>query len=137
MDIVETERFTEMSWKVLRLAQDKARRLKHHYIGTEHILVGILRAEGGIGAKALTNLNVNLKQVRYEINNIMNTNQDAETDKTQKLDTIVKCFGCGKYFKGSSITKVKAIKVTEGEVYLCRKCEQTIENNLGLYCMCG
>lgn len=53
--------------KVIELAVDEARRLHHHYIGTEHLLLGLLREGDGIAAKVLEKLNVNLKKARAEV----------------------------------------------------------------------
>jgi ATP-dependent Clp protease ATP-binding subunit ClpA len=58
------ERFTERARQVVVLAQEEARALKHNYIGTEHLLLGILRVEEGIGAQALEALDVSLEEVR-------------------------------------------------------------------------
>ncbi len=53
--------------KVIELAVDEARRLHHHYIGTEHMLLGLLREGEGIAAKVLEKLNVDLKKARVEV----------------------------------------------------------------------
>ena len=50
------ERFTERARQVVVLAQDEARALKHNYIGTEHILLGLLREEEGLAARVLESL---------------------------------------------------------------------------------
>ncbi len=54
------ERFTERARQVVVLAQEEARSLKHNYIGTEHLLLGMLREEEGIAAQVLTTIDVNL-----------------------------------------------------------------------------
>jgi ATP-dependent Clp protease ATP-binding subunit ClpC len=58
------ERFTERARQVVVLAQDEARGLKHNYIGTEHILLGLLREEEGLAARVLESLGVTLKGCR-------------------------------------------------------------------------
>jgi ATP-dependent Clp protease ATP-binding subunit ClpC len=58
------ERFTEPARQVVVLAQDEARSLGHNYIGTEHILLGLLREEDGLGARVLGELGVRLEVVR-------------------------------------------------------------------------
>jgi len=58
------EKFSERARRVLTLAQEEAQHLNHSYIGTEHILLGLLREEEGVAAKVLTNLNVSLGKVR-------------------------------------------------------------------------
>src|SRR5918996_3897711 len=65
------ERFTERARQVVVLAQDEARRLKHNYIGTEHILLGLLREEEGLAARVLETLEVTLEGVRSEVARIV------------------------------------------------------------------
>jgi len=60
-------RFTERARKVIFLAREEARRLDHDYLGTEHILLGLIREGEGIGAAALQNLTIDLAQVRAEV----------------------------------------------------------------------
>jgi ATP-dependent Clp protease ATP-binding subunit ClpC len=61
------ERFTERARQVVVLAQDEARALEHNYIGTEHILLGLLREEEGIAARALERLGVTLEETRAQV----------------------------------------------------------------------
>jgi ATP-dependent Clp protease ATP-binding subunit ClpA len=61
------ERFTEPAREVVVLAQDEARALKHDYIGTEHLLLGLLREEEGVAARALENLDVTVEEARAEV----------------------------------------------------------------------
>jgi ATP-dependent Clp protease ATP-binding subunit ClpC len=58
------ERFTERARQVVVLAQEEARALKHNYIGTEHILLGVLREEEGLGCRALESYDFTVEQVR-------------------------------------------------------------------------
>jgi ATP-dependent Clp protease ATP-binding subunit ClpC len=58
------ERFTERARQVVVLAQDEARGLKHNYIGTENLLLGLLREEQGLAARVLESLDINVKGVR-------------------------------------------------------------------------
>ncbi|GFN22822.1 ATP-dependent Clp protease ATP-binding subunit [Thermanaeromonas sp. C210] len=64
-------RFTERAHRVLRLAQEEARHLNHPAVGTEHLLLGLLRDGDSVAARALTALGVNLKAVRAEIRKII------------------------------------------------------------------
>jgi len=73
------ERFTERAQKVLYFAQEEARNLKHPAIGTEHILLGLLREGEGVGAKALMALGIDLNKVKETINKLVNVGQEAVT----------------------------------------------------------
>jgi ATP-dependent Clp protease ATP-binding subunit ClpC len=64
------ERFTERARQVVVLAQDEARTLRHNYIGTEHILLGLLR-EGGAGADALQPFDVSIEDVQAQVARII------------------------------------------------------------------
>ncbi|MBP5232906.1 MAG: NDP-hexose 4-ketoreductase, partial [Planctomycetes bacterium] len=59
--------FTPKAKKVLELAMEEARNLEHNYIGTEHLLLGLLREHEGMAAQVLLNLNVRLEDVRAEV----------------------------------------------------------------------
>jgi ATP-dependent Clp protease ATP-binding subunit ClpA len=61
------ERFTELARQAVVLAQDEARAFKHNYIGTEHLLLGVLRVEDGMGARALEAVDVSLEEVRAQV----------------------------------------------------------------------
>jgi len=61
------DRFTKRSRQALTLAQDEARRFGHRYIGTEHLLLGLLREEQGVAAKVLTRMGVTLQRVRQMV----------------------------------------------------------------------
>ncbi|QPM67022.1 ATP-dependent Clp protease ATP-binding subunit [Atribacter laminatus] len=65
------ERYTERARKVIILAQDEAVRLKHNYIGTEHLLLGLLREREGIAAKILESLDISVEAVRNELENFV------------------------------------------------------------------
>jgi ATP-dependent Clp protease ATP-binding subunit ClpC len=61
------DKFTERAKKVLVLAQEEAQRFNHNYIGTEHLLLGLVREGEGIAAKVLSNLGVELNKVRSAV----------------------------------------------------------------------
>lgn len=61
------DKFTERARKVLALAQEEARRFNHNYIGTEHILLGLVREEEGMAAKILSNLGIGLNKVKAAV----------------------------------------------------------------------
>ena len=61
------EKFSERARRVLSLAQEEAQRFNHNYIGTEHILLGLVRETEGVAARVLLNLNVELVKVRSAV----------------------------------------------------------------------
>src|ERR687894_282769 len=61
------ERFTERARQVVVLAQEEARTLKHNYIGTEHILLGLLREEEGVAARILLDFDADSEKIRNEV----------------------------------------------------------------------
>jgi ATP-dependent Clp protease ATP-binding subunit ClpC len=65
------ERFSEEAREVVVFAQDEARELRHNYIGTEHLLLGLLRQRDGVAARVLTGLGVTLAPVRAEVAKIV------------------------------------------------------------------
>ncbi|MGH2544609.1 MAG: Clp protease N-terminal domain-containing protein, partial [Ardenticatenaceae bacterium] len=65
------EKFSERARRVLSLAQEEAQRFKHNYVGTEHILLGLIRETDGVAAKVLANLNVELDDVRSTVEYII------------------------------------------------------------------
>jgi len=65
------ERFTERAKKVLALAQEEAERSHHSYIGTEHVLLGLLREGDGIAGKVLSNLGVEIEKVRQTVESLV------------------------------------------------------------------
>jgi ATP-dependent Clp protease ATP-binding subunit ClpC len=65
------ERFTERARKVMVLAQDEARRFHHNYIGTEHILLGLVSEGSGVGFQALSSLDITLDGVREQVASIV------------------------------------------------------------------
>jgi ATP-dependent Clp protease ATP-binding subunit ClpC len=85
------ERFTERARQVVVLAQDEARALKHNYIGTEHILLGLLREEEGLAARVLEGFDVTVEEVRGKIARVIGqgdeppTGQIAFTPRAKKV----------------------------------------------------
>jgi ATP-dependent Clp protease ATP-binding subunit ClpC len=65
------ERFTERARHAVVLAQDEARLLKHNYIGTEHLLLGLLREEEGVAARVLESLHITIDEVRAQVTRIV------------------------------------------------------------------
>ena len=71
------ERFTDRARRVIVLAQDEARSLKHNYLGTEHILLGLIREGEGVAAKALDALGISLDEVRAQVVEIIGEGQES------------------------------------------------------------
>jgi len=72
------ERFTERARQVVVLAQDEARALRHNYIGTEHLLLGLLREEEGLGARVLESFGVTVEDVRRDVERIIGVGDEVE-----------------------------------------------------------
>ena len=73
------ERFTDRARRVVVLAQEEARMLNHNYIGTEHILLGLIHEGEGVAAKALESLGISLEAVREQVQEIIGQGQQAPT----------------------------------------------------------
>ncbi len=72
-------RFTERAGKVMQLANQEAQRLKHEYIGTEHILLGLIQDGSSVAANVLKNLGVDLRRVHDEIGKIVQAGSEPDT----------------------------------------------------------
>ncbi len=70
------ERFTDRARKVMQLANQEAQRFNHEYIGTEHILLGLVKDGSGVAAKVLKNLGVELRKVRREVEKVVQSGPD-------------------------------------------------------------
>ncbi len=73
------ERFTDRARRVVVLAQEEARMLNHNYIGTEHILLGLIHEGDGVASKALESLDISLESVREQVQEIIGRGQQAPT----------------------------------------------------------
>jgi ATP-dependent Clp protease ATP-binding subunit ClpC len=73
------ERFTDRARKVMALANQEAQRLNHEYIGTEHILLGLVKEGSGVGATVLKQLDVDLRKVRMEVEKLAKSGPDMVT----------------------------------------------------------
>src|SRR5512141_639843 len=67
------ERFTDRARKVMQLANQEAQRFNHEYIGTEHMLLGLIKEGSGVAANVLKNLDIDLRKVRLEVERIVQT----------------------------------------------------------------
>ena len=73
------ERFTDRARKVMQLANQEAQRFNHEYIGTEHILLGLVKEGSGVAANVLKNLDVDLRKIRIEVEKIVQSGPDMVT----------------------------------------------------------
>ncbi len=73
------ERFTDRARKVMQLANQEAQRFNHEYVGTEHILLGLIKEGSGVAANVLRNLDVDLKKIRLEVEKLVQTGPDMVT----------------------------------------------------------
>src|SRR6266849_6687981 len=78
------ERFTDRARKVMQLANEEAQRFNHEYIGTEHILLGLVKEGYGVAANVLKNLDIRLDEIRSEVEKVVQ-NGSSETAKRGKL----------------------------------------------------
>jgi ATP-dependent Clp protease ATP-binding subunit ClpC len=86
------EKFSERARRVLTIAQEEARNLNHSYIGTEHILLGLVREEEGVAARVLTNLGVGLGKVRSAVEFIIGRGDkpgSGETGLTPRAKKVI------------------------------------------------
>ncbi|MBC8116638.1 MAG: AAA family ATPase, partial [Candidatus Saccharimonas sp.] len=73
------ERFTDRARKVMQLANQEAQRFNHEYIGTEHVLLGLVKEGSGVAANVLKNLEVDLRKIRLEVEKIVQSGPDMVT----------------------------------------------------------
>src|SRR5699024_2231409 len=73
------ERFTDRARRVVVLAQEEAKMLNHNYIGTEHILLGLIHEGEGVAAKALESLDISLDAVREQVQDLISQGQQQPT----------------------------------------------------------
>ncbi len=76
------DKFSERARRVLTLAQEEAKRLNHNYIGTEHVLLGLLREEEGVAAKILVNMGASLSKMRSAVEYIIGPGEKPTTGTT-------------------------------------------------------
>jgi ATP-dependent Clp protease ATP-binding subunit ClpC len=116
--------FTPRSKKVIELAFDEARRLNHNYLGTEHLLLGILDEGHGIAARVITNLGVKPEKLRQYIMRIVTearslpTKIDTVNDFKFKLESLIKDITNFNKNKQDDIYKTVAIKLEEAHMWL-------------------
>lgn len=96
---MQTIHYTPRAKKVVELSQDEARKLGHSYVGTEHILLGLIREGEGVAARVLNNLGVSLNKARQQVLQLLGSNESqagrqgrnqAATASTPTLDSLAK-----------------------------------------------
>lgn len=97
---VNTIHYTPRAKKVIELSQDEARKLNHSYIGTEHILLGLIREGEGVASRVLTNLDVSLNKARQQVLQLLGASESAgaragrgepgKSGKTPTLDSLAR-----------------------------------------------
>ena len=73
------ERFTDRARKVMHLANQEAQRFNHEYVGTEHMLLGLIKEGSGVAANVLKNLEVDLRKIRNEVEKIVQAGPEMVT----------------------------------------------------------
>ena len=88
------ERFTDRARRVVVLAQEEARMLNHNYIGTEHILLGLIHEGEGVAAKALESLGIALEGVRQQVEEIIGRGHQAPSGTSRSRPGRRRCWSC-------------------------------------------
>src|ERR1700739_1348641 len=70
------ERFTDRARKVMQLANQEAQRFNHEYIGTEHVLLGLLKEGSGVAATVIRKLDIDLRKIRLEVEKLVQRGRD-------------------------------------------------------------
>src|SRR2546429_1885863 len=73
------ERFTDRARKVMQLANQEAQRFNHEYIGTEHVLLGLIHEGSGVAANVLTSIGLDLQKIRSEVTRLVQPGPDMVT----------------------------------------------------------
>jgi ATP-dependent Clp protease ATP-binding subunit ClpA len=88
--------YTSRAKKILEFSMSEARELNHHYVGTEHLLLGVLREEKGIGAQALSEVGIDVETARNEVRRLLGedeafqaTSQEPPRDLDQRFKTTI------------------------------------------------
>jgi ATP-dependent Clp protease ATP-binding subunit ClpA len=116
------ERFTERARQAVVLAQEEARTLKHNYIGTEHILLGLLREEESVAALALESLDITLERVRAQVQRIVGSGEEVTagqipfTPRAKKVLELAlrEALGLGHTYIGTEHILLGLVHETEG-----------------------
>lgn len=104
------ERFTDRARRVVVLAQEEARMLNHNYIGTEHILLGLIHEGEGVAAKALESLGISLEAVRQQVEEIIGQGQQAPSGHIPFTPVPRRFWSCrsGRPFSSATTTSARS-----------------------------
>ncbi len=80
---MQSVHYTPRAKKVVELSQDEARKLSHSYVGTEHILLGLIREEEGVAARVLNNLGVSLNKARQEVLKLLGSSESQSSQQSR------------------------------------------------------
>jgi len=105
------ERFTDRARKVMQLANQEAQRFNHEYVGTEHILLGLVKEGSGVAANVLKNLDIDLRKIRLEVEKIVQYGP-AQPPQPSTIRKVLG-FAWGKYPDRSPPETPRAKKVIE------------------------
>ncbi|EOD00641.1 ATP-dependent Clp protease ATP-binding subunit [Caldisalinibacter kiritimatiensis] len=120
-------RFTERAQRVIIFSQEEAAKLNHNYVGTEHLLLGLIREDEGIAAKALKNLGIDLEKVRKKVINLVGYGEGGEilgfTPRTKKVFelSVMEARNLGHNYVGTEHLLLGLIKEGEGVAALVLK----------------
>src|SRR6476620_3623782 len=108
------ERFTERARQVVVLAQEEARTLKHNYIGTEHILLGLLREEEGLAARVLESLDITVERVRSQVVRIVGSGEEVTSGQIPFTPRAKKVLALGHNDIGTEHILLGLVRENEG-----------------------
>jgi len=112
------ERFTDRARRVVVLAQEEARMLNHNYIGTEHILLGLIHEGEGVAAKALESLGISLDAVRQQVEEIIGQGQQAPSGTSPSPPAPRRCssFRCARRCNSGTTTSAPSTSCSASSV---------------------
>lgn len=129
------ERFTDRARKVMQLANQEAQRFNHEYIGTEHILLGLIKEGSGVAAVALKNLNIDLRKIRLEVEKLVFSGPDqvqmGKLPHTPRSKKVIECSIEAARERGDNYVGTEHILIgllREGEGVACQ-----VLTNLGVF----
>jgi ATP-dependent Clp protease ATP-binding subunit ClpA len=116
------ERFTDRARRVIALAQEESRALNHNYIGTEHMLLGLIRERDGLAARALESLRISLKGMRQEVKEIVGEGEATPpghvpfTPRAKKVleNALRESLGLGQNYVGTEHLLLGMLRESEG-----------------------